>query len=208
MKIILFGPPGSGKGTQTQRLIQAYKLPKIVTGDILRAKAKTDPQLQALLGSGDLVPDEMICEMVCERLSKPDCRRGYILDGFPRTVKQAEYLREYGVEVDIMFVLKVSDRELLKRLGGRQIHEASGRVYNIHSCPPKEPGKDDETGEPLITRKDDTEKAIKHRLEVYHRATEPVVNFYQTSSIPVVIVDGEQTPGKLFSEIQALLEKN
>lgn len=206
MKIILFGPPGSGKGTQTQLLVDRYDIPRIVTGEILRAKAKHSSALHDLLESGDLVPDEMICKIVKERLEQDDCQKGYILDGFPRTVAQAEYLHSLGVKLDLMVVLKVADEDLLKRLGGRRVHEASGRVYNIHTSAPKVDGKDDITGEPLMVREDDKPESIKHRLEVYHKTTEPVHAYYRNTDIKLVELDGAQSQTKIFFEIKALVE--
>lgn len=201
MNIILFGPPGSGKGTQTQLLSEAYNIPRIVTGDILRQKAKESTEIANLLKAGDFVPDEMICELVCEKL-KASAQKGYLLDGFPRTLHQAKYLENMGITPDIMIVLTVPDQELVRRLGGRRLHPGSGRTYHIDTLPPKEAGKDDITGEPLIIRSDDQVESIKNRLKIYHSTTYPIIEHYQ-SLIKVVALDGEQSPQKVFEAIKA-----
>jgi|AntRauTorckE5430_2_1112549.scaffolds.fasta_scaffold00597_3 adenylate kinase len=206
MKIIIFGPPGSGKGTQTELLTKKYHIPRIVTGEILRAKAKSSKSLRDLLEAGDLVPDEMISEIVKTRLSKSDCQSGYILDGFPRTLAQAKYLESINVVPDMMIVLQVSDEIVKKRLGGRRVHESSGRVYNIHSHPPKHDGVDDITSEPLVIREDDKFSSIRHRLKVYHHTTELVVSYYENSQTQVVQLDGEQSAENLFLTIGEKIE--
>lgn len=201
MKIILFGPPGSGKGTQAEMLINTYSLPRIVTGDILREKAKISKVLHDLMGSGNLVPDDMICEIVKERLAESDCKNGYILDGFPRTVPQAEYLHDMGIIPNVIFNLKVKDEVIVKRLSGRRTHEKSGRIYNIYTSPPQNEGKDDITGEPLMIRRDDTPESVLNRLKVYQQSTAPVIGYYQYSDTKVVELDGNQDPKKVFKII-------
>ena len=182
MKLILLGGPGAGKGTQAKFTTEKYGIPQISTGDMLRAavKAGTPLGLQAkkVMDSGGLVSDEIILGLVKERLAEPDCKNGYLLDGFPRTIPQAEGMREMGVDVDHVVEIDVSDEEIIRRMGGRRVHLASGRTYHVVFNPPKVEGKDDETGEDLIQRVDDQEETVRKRLDVYHEQTAPLVGFY------------------------------
>jgi len=180
MKIILLGPPGSGKGTQAQLLCQTLKIPQISTGDILRKAAKeTTPlaeKLRVIMDSGQLVPDAIIVEIVQERIEEKDCKQGCLFDGFPRTLGQAEALQDANIDIDVVLELAVEDEQIINRMSGRRVHPGSGRVYHLEHNPPKTPGKDDETGEDLIQRKDDSPETVKKRLEVYHHQTKPLVN--------------------------------
>ena len=183
MRLILLGAPGAGKGTQAQFICEKYNIPQISTGDMLRAaiKAETDLGLQVkdVMASGGLVSDEIIIAIVKERIAEDDCANGFLFDGFPRTIPQAEAMIEAGVALDCVLEIDVKDAEIIQRLSGRRVHEASGRVYHIEYNPPKNEGVDDETGEALIQRADDTEETVRKRLDIYHEQTEPLVGFYQ-----------------------------
>lgn len=184
MRLMLLGGPGAGKGTQALRLMKRFNIPQISTGDMLRAAiaAKSALGLSAkkVMDAGQLVSDDIIIGLVKERLQQPDCQRGFLLDGFPRTIPQADALKEAKIGIDHVVEIAVDDDEIVKRISGRRIHPASGRVYHIHTHPPKEDGLDDETGEPLIFRDDDHEDIIRHRLDVYHQQTEPLIDYYQS----------------------------
>jgi adenylate kinase len=184
MRILLLGMPGAGKGTQAQFLMQRYHIPQIATGDILRAAARagTSIGLQAKLymDRGALVPDELVTQLVKERIRQPDCANGFIMDGFPRTLSQAEALRDAGIDVDLVIDIHVSDDEILRRLSGRRVHPGSGRTYHVEFNPPRVAGRDDVTGEPLVQRRDDTEETIRQRIATYHRQTEPLLNYYKS----------------------------
>jgi adenylate kinase len=186
MRIILLGAPGAGKGTQAQFIMEKYGIPQISTGDMLRAavKAGTPLGLQAkdIMSSGGLVSDELIIGLVKDRIAESDCANGFLFDGFPRTIPQAEALQQSGVKIDHVLEIDVEDEEIVKRLGGRRVHQASGRIYHTVYNPPKEEGKDDETGEELIQREDDQEETIRKRLAIYHDQTKPLVSFYQKLS--------------------------
>lgn len=183
MKIILLGAPGAGKGTQAQLIMDKFGIPQISTGDMLRAavKAGTPLGLKAkdIMSSGGLVPDDLIIALVKERIKAPDCENGFLFDGFPRTIPQAEALLEAGIEIDHVIEIDVADEEIVSRLAGRRVHEPSGRVYHISHQPPKQEGLDDITGEPLVQREDDKEETVRKRLDVYHEQTKPLVKFYQ-----------------------------
>lgn len=183
VRLILLGGPGAGKGTQALQLTKYFKIPQISTGDMLRAAIAAGSELglsaKKIMDSGQLVSDDIIIALVKERLQQKDCSNGFLLDGFPRTIPQAEALKEAGVKIDYVIEISVDDEEIVKRISGRRIHPASGRVYHIHSHPPKHEGKDDETGEPLIFRDDDHEDIIRKRLDVYHQQTEPLIHYYQ-----------------------------
>ena len=182
MRIILLGGPGAGKGTQANYLKEKYNIPQISTGDMLRAAVKegTPLGLQAMqvMESGGLVSDEIILGLVKDRIAKDDCANGFLFDGFPRTIVQAESLKNQGVEIDCVVEIDVDDEEITKRMSGRCVHLASGRTYHVIFNPPKAEGRDDETGEELIQRNDDQEETVRERLNVYHQQTEPLINYY------------------------------
>jgi len=186
MRVILLGAPGAGKGTQASFITKKFGIPQISTGDMLRAAVKAGTPLglvaKSIMDSGGLVSDDLIIALVKERIAQPDCAKGFLFDGFPRTIPQAEELVTAGVELDYVVEIAVADEEIVKRIAGRRVHEASGRVYHTEFSPPKVAGKDDETGDDLIQRKDDTEETVRHRLSVYHSQTEPLVKFYQQLS--------------------------
>jgi adenylate kinase len=183
MRVILLGAPGAGKGTQAQLIMEKFGIPQISTGDMLRAavKAGTPLGLQAkdIMTSGGLVSDDLIIALVKERISQSDCSNGFLFDGFPRTIPQAQALLDAGVIIDHVIGIDVSDEEIVARLSGRRVHEASGRIYHIVHNAPKEEGHDDITGEPLIQRSDDSEATVRKRLSVYHEQTKPLIGFYQ-----------------------------
>ncbi len=182
MRLILLGAPGAGKGTQAQYITERYNIPQISTGDMLRAavKAGTPLGLEAkkVMDEGGLVSDELILGLVKERLEQPDCANGFLFDGFPRTIPQAEALKDEGVQLDYVVDVDVPDEEIIKRMSGRRVHPGSGRTYHVEFNPPQIAGKDDVTGEDLIQREDDNEETVRKRLEVYHSQTQPLVEFY------------------------------
>jgi adenylate kinase len=182
MRLILLGPPGAGKGTQAAFITRQYGIPQISTGDMLRAAVKAGSRLgleaKKFMDAGQLVPDEVIIGLVEDRIQQPDCANGFLFDGFPRTIPQAEAMQKAGVDLDYVVEIDVADDEIIKRLSGRRVHAGSGRTYHIHFNPPKVAGKDDATGEDLIQREDDKEATILKRLEVYHAQTEQLVGFY------------------------------
>ena len=184
MRAILLGPPGAGKGTQAQFISENYGIPQISTGDMLRAAVKAETEMglkvKAVMDAGDLVSDDIIIGIVKERITEPDCASGFLFDGFPRTIPQAEALQAAGVEIDMVLEISVDDEEIVTRMSGRRIHEASGRVYHVVFNPPKKSGVDDETGDQLLQREDDKEDTVRTRLKVYHDQTKPLVAFYQT----------------------------
>lgn len=183
MRMILLGAPGAGKGTQAQYITEKFDIPQISTGDMLRAavKAGTPLGLEAkkVMDAGGLVSDDIIVGLVKERIAEPDCANGFLFDGFPRTIPQAEALVEAGVDIDAVVELDVDDEEIIQRLSGRRVHPASGRTYHMVYNPPKEAGKDDVTGEALVQRDDDKEETVRHRLSVYQSQTRPLVDFYE-----------------------------
>jgi len=182
MRLILIGPPGAGKGTQANFITTKYGIPQISTGDMLRAAIKAGSPLgvaaKKVMDQGALVSDDIIIALVKERLKQPDCQRGYLFDGFPRTIPQAEAMRAAGVKLDFVLEIDVPDEEIVARMSGRRVHLASGRTYHVKFNPPKTPGKDDATGEALIQRDDDKAETVGKRLEVYHSQTEPLVAYY------------------------------
>lgn len=183
MRIILLGAPGAGKGTQAQFLMSRYGIPQISTGDMLRAAVKAGTPLgikaKTIMESGGLMPDDLIIDIVKDRIQKDDCAKGFLFDGFPRTIPQAQSLIDSNVDIDHVIEIHVQDEEIVQRLSGRRVHSASGRVYHLIHQPPKQEGLDDETGEPLVQRPDDQEETIRKRLTVYHEQTEPLVGFYK-----------------------------
>lgn len=184
MRIILLGMPGAGKGTQAQFLIQKYGIPQISTGDMLRAAIKADTALgheaKEYMDRGALVPDHVVIRLVYERVQQPDCAEGFIIDGFPRTLTQADALRKANIPIDLVLEIDVSDAEIMRRLSGRRVHPGSGRSYHIEFNPPKDAGKDDVTGEPLIQRPDDNEATVAQRIATYHAQTKPLIEYYQS----------------------------
>ncbi|MCZ6525057.1 MAG: adenylate kinase [Gammaproteobacteria bacterium] len=182
MKIILLGPPGAGKGTQADFIKNKFNIPQISTGDMLRAAVKAGTRLgkaaKKIMDAGELVSDDLILKLVNERINESDCQQGYLFDGFPRTIAQAEGMRLADIRVDYVVELQVDDKEIVKRISGRRVHLASSRTYHIEFNPPKESGKDDVTGEALIQRDDDKEKTVKKRLQVYYEQTVPLIDYY------------------------------
>lgn len=191
MRLILLGAPGAGKGTQAQYITEKYGIPQISTGDMLRAavKAQTELGLQAkeVMDAGGLVSDDIIIGLVKERIAEADCAKGFLFDGFPRTIPQAQAMVEAGVTIDHVVEIAVDDEEIVARLSGRRVHPDSGRVYHVIHNPPKKEGVDDETGEPLVQRDDDQEDTVRKRLEVYHSQTSPLIDFYEN-------MDGSDAP--------------
>ena len=184
MRAILLGGPGAGKGTQANYIKERYGIPQISTGDMLRAAVKEGTPLgleaKKVMESGGLVSDEIILGLVKERIQQADCKAGFLFDGFPRTLAQAEALKTQGVSIDYVVEIDVADEEIIKRMSGRRVHLASGRTYHVIYNPPKEEGKDDHTGEDLIQREDDQEATVRERLRVYHEQTEPLINYYSS----------------------------
>jgi len=182
MRLILLGPPGAGKGTQAQRLVAKHGIVQLSTGDMLRAAVKAGTPLglaaRKVMDSGALVSDDIIIGLVKERLKQPDCAKGYLFDGFPRTIPQAEAMRDATVAIDFVLEIDVPAEEIILRMSGRRVHLASGRTYHLKFNPPKAEGRDDVTGEPLVQRDDDREETVKKRLEVYQAQTRPLVDFY------------------------------
>lgn len=182
MRLILLGAPGAGKGTQAANLCASYNIPQISTGDMLRAAVKAGTplglQAKAVMESGALVSDDIIIGLVLERIQQPDCASGFLFDGFPRTINQAEALKKAGVRIDYVVEFDVPDEDIVQRLSGRRVHPASGRVYHVAFNPPKVADKDDLTGEDLVQRDDDREQTVRKRLQVYHEQTRPLVDYY------------------------------
>jgi len=183
MRLILLGGPGAGKGTQANYIKERYQIPQISTGDMLRAAVKAGTELgkkaKQVMDAGGLVPDDVIIGLVKERIKEADCQKGFLFDGFPRTIPQADAMKEAGVPIDAVVEIDVPDQEIIKRMSGRRVHLASGRTYHVIFNPPKVEGKDDVTGEPLIQRDDDQEETVRKRLDVYHAQTEPLVEYYK-----------------------------
>ena len=186
MRIILLGAPGAGKGTQAQFLMGKYGIPQISTGDMLRAAIKAGTELglaaKKVMDEGKLVSDELIIGLVKERIAQEDCVNGFLLDGFPRTIPQADAMKEAGIDVEHVIEFDVADEVIVERMGGRRVHPGSGRVYHVTYNPPKVEGKDDETGEDLVIRPDDQEDTVRKRLGIYHDQTKPLVDYYQNEA--------------------------
>lgn len=184
MRIMLLGAPGAGKGTQAKFITERYQIPQISTGDMLRAAVVAETALglkaKAIMDAGQLVPDDLIINLVKERIVEADCNKGFLFDGFPRTIVQAESLKTANIDLDFVVQIAVEDSAIIQRLSGRRFHLNSGRVYHVDFNPPKVVGKDDVTGDPLSQREDDREDTVKKRLEVYHKQTEPLVNYYKS----------------------------
>ena len=198
MRILLLGPPGGGKGTQSKFLMEKFNIPQISTGDMLRDHVNENTELgkkaKEFMSKGELVTDSLILDMMELRFQESDCSRGYILDGFPRTITQAEgldiLLAKINQKLDYVIVINVIDDEIVKRMGGRRMHPGSGRVYHIKYNPPKNEGKDDITNEDLIIRDDDKENTVRNRLTVYHNQTKPLIEYYSEN---IISIDGSQT---------------
>lgn len=184
MRLILLGPPGAGKGTQAAFITEKFGIPQISTGDMLRAavKAQTPLGIEAkkIMDSGGLVSDDIIIGLVRDRLKEPDCEKGYLFDGFPRTIPQADALKDADVKLDFVIEIVVPDENIIERMSGRRVHPASGRSYHVTFNPPKTPDVDDLTGEPLVQRDDDREETVRHRLSVYQQQTRPLVDYYSS----------------------------
>lgn len=184
MRIILLGAPGAGKGTQAQYITERYNIPQISTGDMLRAAVKAGTPLgvkaKAVMDAGQLVSDDIIIGLVKERIAEDDCTNGFLFDGFPRTIPQADALKEAGVVIDHVVEIDVADEEIVQRMSGRRVHPGSGRTYHVVFNPPKTEGVDDQTGEALVQREDDAESVVRDRLKVYHEQTEPLISYYRS----------------------------
>ncbi|MGB5420531.1 MAG: adenylate kinase [Desulfobacterales bacterium] len=219
MRLILLGGPGAGKGTQANYIKERYQIPQISTGDMLRAAVKAGTELgkkaKAVMDSGGLVPDDVIIGLVKERITQPDCKKGFLFDGFPRTIPQADAMKDAGVVIDAVVDIDVPDQEIIKRMSGRRVHLASGRTYHVTFNPPKVEGKDDVTGEPLIQRDDDKEETVRKRLDVYHNQTEPLIGYYkkwEASGVPAapkyIRIEGigkvDEIRDKIFKKLDAV----
>jgi adenylate kinase len=214
MRVILLGAPGAGKGTQAHFITSKFGLPQISTGDMLRAAVKEGSPLGLLvkevMATGGLVTDEIIIALVEERVAQVDCKDGYLLDGFPRTIPQAQAMVDAGISIDVVIEIAVDDEEIVRRLSGRRVHLDSGRVYHTIFNPPKTKDLDDETGEALIQREDDKEETVRKRLSVYHNQTKPLVNFYQkleeaAEGVQVLKVNGKDDVDVVRGQIEAIL---
>jgi len=215
MKIILLGAPGAGKGTQAEYLKSMYGIPQISTGDMLRAAVKAGSELglkvKSVMDSGGLVTDEIIISLIKDRITQDDCHAGFLFDGFPRTLPQAQALIDAGIGIDVVLEIDVPDDEIVRRLSGRRVHPESGRIYHVDNKPPKTPGKDDVTGDDLILREDDKEETVRKRLQVYHAHTKPLVEFYtdisrQDPSLKYVVVKGVGDIAEIKTSLQKALQ--
>lgn len=212
VRTILLGPPGAGKGTQAERMIEKYGIPHISTGDIFRENIKNGTELgkkaQEYMNKGELVPDDLVCEIAFDRLKKDDCKNGFLLDGFPRTVYQAEKLDEFlaqnGQELSKVIDLEVTDEELMKRITGRRVCKDCGATFHVVNFPPAVPGKCDKCGGILIQRADDNEETARNRIEVYNRETKPLIDYYEKSD-RIVHIDGMISPDTTFKDIVEVL---
>ena len=214
MKIILLGPPGAGKGTQAEIICKNFSIPHISTGDMLREaianETATGKIAKEIMDAGNLVPDDVIVSMVKERIKKEDCRNGFLFDGFPRTIPQADALEKQEIFVNVVLELTLKDELIINRMSGRRVHQPSGRSYHLEFNPPEKDGVDDVTGEPLIQRDDDKPETVKNRLEVYWEQTNPLIVYYRSKSVQTdlkyIEIDGSKTMEKVSSQIQAALE--
>ena len=215
MKIVLLGPPGAGKGTQAEIICKNFSIPHISTGDMLREaiakETKLGKQAKEIMDAGNLVPDEVIINLVKERIKQEDCKNGYLFDGFPRTIPQADALDNQEIFLDVVLELTLEDELIINRMSGRRIHQSSGRSYHIEFNPPKNEGIDDETGETLIQRDDDKPDTVKNRLEVYWEQTNPLIVYYRSKSIQTdlkyIEIDGSKTMENVSLEIKEALEE-
>ncbi len=213
MRIILLGAPGAGKGTQAQFLMGRYGIPQISTGDMLRAAIKAGTELglvaKKVMDEGKLVSDDLIIGLVKERIAQPDCENGFLLDGFPRTIPQADAMKQAGINIDHVIEFDVADEVIVERMGGRRVHPNSGRVYHVVYNPPKEEGKDDVTGEELVIRPDDQEETVRKRLSIYHEQTKPLVDYYakeaKDGQCQYLCIDGTQPVGEVSSKLAETL---
>ena len=213
MRIILLGAPGAGKGTQAQFLMNKYGIPQISTGDMLRAAIKEGSALglaaKQVMDAGQLVSDDLIIGLVKERISKEDCAKGFLLDGFPRTIPQADAMKDKGIVIDHVIEFDVPDDVIVERMAGRRVHPSSGRVYHISYNPPKVSGKDDVTGEDLVIRPDDVEETVRKRLAIYHEQTKPLVGYYRAEAnagnTRYHHIDGTKAVDAVTSELVSLL---
>lgn len=213
MKIILLGAPGAGKGTQAQFMMNKFGIPQISTGDMFRAAIKEGTELgkqaKALMDEGKLVPDELTVALVKDRIAQPDCANGFLLDGFPRTIPQADALKEAGVKIDFVLEFDVADEVIVERMSGRRVHQPSGRTYHVVYNPPKVEGKDDVTGEALIIRQDDKAETVLERLAIYHKQTKPLIAYYtaeaEAGNTQYFRLDGTQPVEAVSAELNKLL---
>ena len=213
MKIILLGPPGAGKGTQAETLCEAFTIPHISTGNMLREAVDEETELgleaKALMDAGILVSDEVIVGLVEDRISKGDCKNGFLFDGFPRTIPQAQALVDRDIPIDAVIEIHVPDQDIIERMSGRRMHPGSGRNYHVIYNPPKIDGKDDLTGEDLVQREDDEPETVKDRLKVYEDQTAPLIDFYSEMSkqekLKYIKVSGTSAPEEVSSEILSML---
>lgn len=213
MRIILLGAPGAGKGTQAQFLMNTFGIPQISTGDMLRSAIKAGTEMgvaaKKVMDAGQLVSDDIIIGLVKERIAQDDCAKGFLLDGFPRTIPQADAMKDAGVSVDYCIEFDVPDNVIVDRMGGRRVHPGSGRIYHVVYNPPKVEDKDDETGEDLLVRDDDKEDTVRKRLGVYHEQTKPLVNYYTVAAeqglCEYIKLDGTQAVDSIAAELGRLL---
>jgi adenylate kinase len=214
MRVILLGAPGAGKGTQAKFIQDKFGIPQISTGDMLRAAVKAETPLgieaKKVMDAGQLVSDDLIINLVKERVAQPDCEKGYLLDGFPRTIPQADAMVEHGIDIDKVIEINVPDEEIVNRISGRRVHPNSGRVYHVVFNPPKVEGKDDETNEDLVHRVDDTEETVRKRLSIYHEQTKPLVDFYtamaeRSSSVSYARVEGVGSVDQITQQVMSAL---
>lgn len=213
MRIILLGAPGAGKGTQAQFIMEKYDIPQISTGDMLRAAVKAGTELgkqaKILMDDGKLVTDDLVIALVKERINQPDCKNGFLLDGFPRTIPQANAMKAAGIDIDLVLEFDVPDDIIVDRITGRRVHPGSGRVYHVKYNPPKAEGKDDVTGEDLQIRADDHEEVVRKRLIEYHELTEPLIDFYQQEAAKGCTkyhkLDGNRSVQQVRDELKSIL---
>jgi len=215
MKIILLGPPGAGKGTQAEIICKNFSIPHISTGDMLREAIANETtigkQAKEIMDAGNLVPDKVIISLVKERIENDDCKNGYLFDGFPRTIPQADALENQEIFMDIVLELTIEDKLIINRMSGRRIHQPTGRSYHLEFNPPKEDGIDDFTGERLIQREDDKPETVKNRLEVYREQTNPLIVYYRSKSVQTdlkyIEIDGSRAMDEVSSQIKTALEE-